>query len=98
MKDYFLNEESLKFLKIMSTVLIISAIGIELWMLIASFSQQRIPDFLNLIIKIAGVALVCHVLEGVLGAFYAAPRGKNSLKYGVYTFFTGIFGLLELFD
>ncbi|MBO1346979.1 MAG: hypothetical protein EBE86_006100 [Hormoscilla sp. GUM202] len=83
------------FVKILSTVLIASAIALEFWHLYATFTQTPIPNFLNIIFGIERFAPIAHLLEGAIAAFSAKPQ--NQIAYGTYSFFVGTVGLLELF-
>ena len=98
MKFQSIKAKLLHLLKIISTVLIMGAIGLEIWNIYASLSESIVPDFLRLFIWLGIFAILAHFLEGILAAFLAFRSGKNSIKCGVYTFFTGTAGLLELFD
>ncbi|RCJ24692.1 hypothetical protein A6770_03265 [Nostoc minutum NIES-26] len=84
--------------KIISTVLIASAIILELWNLSALITNNKIPGSLNIIFWIERFAIAAHFLEGVIATIYANSRNKMPLQYGVYTFFVGTIGLLELFS
>lgn len=79
-------------------ILIASAIGLELWNVYALLSNTNIPSSLNPIFGIERFAVAIHLVEGVIAAFYAPSRKKPPIKYGVYTFFVGTVGLLELFE
>jgi len=83
------------FVKIISTVLIASAIALESWHLYANFTQTPIPNFMNIIFGLERFALIAHLLEGAIAAFSGKPQ--NPIAYGTYTFFVGTVGLLELF-
>ena len=89
------KEQIILFVKILSTVLIASAIALELWHIYAAFTQRHIPDFMKIIFAIERFALIAHLLEAAIAAFSAKP--KNPIAYGTYTFFVGTVGLLELF-
>ena len=96
MNSKHLNKSLLKAVKIVSFVLINSAIGLELWHLYASMTIKEIPRLLYVAMWIERSALLIHFIEGVLAAFYAPFKGKSSIKYGIYTFFTGTISLFEL--
>ena len=81
--------------KVLSTVLMASAIALELWHLYAAFTHTEIPSFLPLILGLARFALIAHLLEAAIAAFSAKPQ--NPIAYGTYTFFVGTVGLIELF-
>jgi hypothetical protein len=44
------------------------------------------------------LALIGHAIEGLIAAVYAPSKGKSPLSMGIYTFFVGAFGLMELFQ
>ncbi|NJR18346.1 MAG: hypothetical protein HC785_23290 [Calothrix sp. CSU_2_0] len=100
----------IQFIKILSTVVITSAVILETWFYIPElfrnlgilFLDRNIstllePRLLNLIIGVGGLAITVHFIEAVIAAFYAASINKNPLQYGIYTFFVGTVGLLELY-
>ncbi|MEH1799359.1 MAG: hypothetical protein V7L02_27225 [Nostoc sp.] len=86
------------FVKIISTVLITSAIGLESWNIYAVINNINVPSSLNPIFWIERFAMMSHFIEGIIAAFYAPSRQKMPVKYATYTFFVGTIGLLELFD
>ncbi|GAB1543220.1 hypothetical protein NUACC21_58940 [Scytonema sp. NUACC21] len=85
-------------IKVISIVLITSAIGLELWNIYAVLTNSKLPSSLNPVFWVERFAIAIHFLEGVIAAFYAPSRKKLPIKYGTYTFFVGTVGLLELFD
>ncbi|MEH1838924.1 MAG: hypothetical protein V7L20_09180 [Nostoc sp.] len=86
------------FIKIISTVLITSAIGLESWNIYALITNTNLPSSLNPIFWIERFAMTSHFIESIVAAFYAPLRKKMPIKYATYTFFVGTIGLLELFD
>ncbi|WP_017655516.1 hypothetical protein [Fortiea contorta] len=84
-------------IKVISTVLIISAITWELGNIYATSVNYQIPDSLNPIFWIGRFALTSHFLEGIIAAVYAIQKNKKPISYGIYTFFIGTIGLIELF-
>ncbi|MEH1939457.1 MAG: hypothetical protein V7L01_04450 [Nostoc sp.] len=84
--------------KIISTMLITSAIGLESWNIYAVITNSNLPSSLNPIFWIERFALMSHFIESIIAAFYASSRKKMPIKYATYTFFVGTIGLLELFD
>ncbi|MEH1872743.1 hypothetical protein [Nostoc sp.] len=86
------------FVKILSTILITSAIGLESWNIYAVITNTNLPSSLNPIFWIERFAMTSHFLESIIAAFYAPSRKKMPRKYATYTFFVGTIGLLELFD
>lgn len=84
-------------LKIVSVILIASAISLELWNIYLVLNNSHIPSILNPILGIERLAIAIHLVEGIIAAYYAASREENPIKYGTYTFFVGTIGLVELF-
>ncbi|NEO99883.1 MAG: hypothetical protein F6K58_14620 [Symploca sp. SIO2E9] len=93
-----INKNIVTVIKLISTVLIFSAIGLEIWNLHAALTEQKIPNSLYPIFWVGRFAIVMHLIEGSIAAFYAPSKRKIPIKYGVYTFFIGTVGLLELFE
>lgn len=89
------KEQIILFVKILSTILISSAIALESWDIYAAFTQTPIPNFMKIILGLARFALIAHLLEAAIAAFSA--KHKNPIAYATYTFFVGTVGLLELF-
>lgn len=85
-------------IKVVSTVLISSAIVLESWNIYAVNAGINIPSILIPIFWVERFIVTCHFLEGVIAAFYAPAKKKMPIKYGIYTFFVGTVGLLELFS
>jgi hypothetical protein len=85
-------------IKVISTVLIASAICLELWNIYAVTNNIQVPSSLNPIFWIERFAVSCHFFEAVIAAFYAPSKNKMPIQYATYTFFVGTVGLLELFD
>ncbi|NMG18545.1 hypothetical protein [Brasilonema bromeliae] len=98
MKLNYQNNNIFTFVKVLSTVLITSAIGLELWNIYAVLTHTKVPSSLNPVFWIERFAVTIHFLEAVVAAFFAPSRKKTPLKYGTYTFFVGTIGLLELFN
>jgi hypothetical protein len=86
------------FIKVVSVILITSAIGLELWNTYALLTNSQIPSSLNPVIWIERFAMTVHFVEGVIAAYQAPSKKKIPIKYGTYTFFVGTVGLLELFE
>ncbi|MFN6464868.1 MAG: hypothetical protein RMZ41_024040 [Nostoc sp. DedVER02] len=94
----FIKSKIFIFVKIISTVLITSAIGLESWNIYAVINNSNVPSSLNPIFWIERFAMTCHFIEAIIAAFYASSRKKMPIQYATYTFFVGTIGLLELFD
>lgn len=75
--------------------LIAAALGLELWNL---FATGQFPEALDSTLRFTHVALTIHAIEGLIAAIYASPRQKPPIRYGIYTFFNGFPGLVELFE
>jgi len=87
-----IKEKLFPIIKIISTALITSAIGLELWNM-----QTSITNLTPALI-IAHIALSAHFIEALIAAYYAPTRNQTSIKYATYTFFVGTVGLLELWE
>ncbi len=85
-------------IKIASTVLMIGAVGLELWNIYAGLNHVQIPSSISPIFWIERVAVTVHFVEAIIAAFKAGSKDKIWYKYGVYTFFVGTVGLVELFN
>ncbi|MBD2138780.1 hypothetical protein H6F32_14610 [Anabaena sp. FACHB-1237] len=87
-------------IKIIASILIPSAIGLEIWniQLIINHQELPIPDILNPILIFTHVALFAHFIEGIIASIYAPTKNKPAIKYGIYTFLVGTVGLLELWE
>jgi hypothetical protein len=98
-----LNSESIKknifpLIKVTATVFISSAIVLELWHIYAMLANIETPSILSPLFWLERLALISHGIEGIIAAFYAPSKKENPIKYGVYTFFVGTVGLVELFQ
>lgn len=93
-----IKQKLVSIIKVISTILITSAIGLESWNIYALMSNSSIPSILNPIFWVERFAVTCHFLEGIIAAFYAPSKKKMPIKYGIYTFFVGTVGLWELFS
>ncbi|MBD0387281.1 MAG: hypothetical protein ICV54_12365 [Nostoc sp. C3-bin3] len=93
----FIKKDIFAFIKIISVVLITSAIGLESWNIYAVITNSNVPSSLNPIFWIERFAMTSHFIESIIAAFYASSKQKIPIKYATYTFFVGTIGLLELF-
>jgi hypothetical protein len=84
-------------IKFTSSTLISMALGLISWQLYAISNHNSLPQGLHILVWLAAVALFIHSIEGIVAAIVAYRRGDNVIKSGIYTFFTGIAGLLETF-
>lgn len=87
-----------QFIKVVASLVIFSAIVLELVNLYIVQQGGQLPSLLKMLLWFGHFALTAHLVEGIIAAFYAPTRGKHPLSYGVYTFFVGTVGLVELFD
>lgn len=87
-----------QFIKVISSLLIFSAIVLELSNLYIFQQGGQLPNLLQILLWFGHFVLTAHLIEGMIAAFYAPTRGKHPFSYGVYTFFVGTVGLIELFD
>lgn len=92
------NKSLFTLIKIISVVLIISALGLESWNIYALLNHWTIPSYLNPIFWVERLAMTIHFIEGIIAAYKAPLKNKIPINYGIYTFFVGTVGLLELFD
>ena len=76
-------------------MLISAALSLELWNLGAA---GQLPTSLHSTLGFERIVLAIHAVEGFVAAAFATSRQEQPLRYGVYTFFTGLIGLMELFD
>ncbi|ELS02316.1 hypothetical protein Xen7305DRAFT_00020300 [Xenococcus sp. PCC 7305] len=91
-----MRQKLLYLIKIASTILITSALGLEIWYLYLRFTDGLLPNKLYPILWLGSLALLAHLIEGAIAAFQARRQDKPPLRYGLYTFFVGFAGLLEL--
>ena len=85
-------------IKIISTILIVGVLGLELRNLYALQSQITPLDLPFPLLWIGRFALVAHFLEGIVAFIYAPSRNQSAIASGIYTFFVGTVGLVELFE
>lgn len=85
-------------IKVVSVVLISSAIGLELGNIYAFITNNQIPNFLHPVLWIGRFAVTVHFIEAIIAVFYARSRKNMPIQYGIYTFFVGTVGLVELLE
>ncbi len=83
-------------IKIASSVLITCALGLEIYYFYLYLINEIFPSQLYPVFCLGSIALVAHLVEGLIAAFKANACQKNFITYGIYTFFVGFVGLLEL--
>lgn len=93
-----INPNLINLVKVVSTILIMSAVGLELGNIYAINSGIQLPENLNIVFLIGRIALGSHLIEAIIAGFYAPAKNQQPFKYAVYTFFTGTIGLMELFS
>lgn len=91
-----MKQKIFSLIKIASTILITSALGLEIWQVYLLLNNASLPNQLYPVLWLGTIALIAHAIEGFIAAFQANTCNKNSLTYGIYTFFVGFVGLLEL--
>lgn len=85
-------------IKMISTMLIVGVLGLELRNLYAVQSQMTPFELPFPLLWIGRFALVAHFLEGMIAFIYAPSRNQPAIASGIYTFFVGTVGLVELFE
>ncbi|MDM9380135.1 hypothetical protein QUB80_05405 [Chlorogloeopsis sp. ULAP01] len=93
----FIKQNFSTLIKVISIFLMASAIGLELGNIYTVITNSKLPSNLNSIFWIERFIVVIHFLEAVVAALYAPFKKKMPIQYGIYTFFVGTVGLLELF-
>lgn len=94
----FIKKKLFPLIKVVSTALIVGAIGLEISNIYASLTHHSLPQSLAPVFGIERLAVSIHFVEGIVAAYKAPSRQKIPINYGTYTFFVGTVGLLELFD
>jgi hypothetical protein len=94
----YIKQKIYPIIKVISIVLIASAIALELGNIYLVVNNIRVPSTLNPIFWIERFAVSCHLVEAAIAGFYASSKNKMPIPYAIYTFFVGTIGLLELFD
>lgn len=84
-------------IKTLSMILITGALGLEVWHGLAALERFLFPEALDLGLGLGRFALGSHLIEALIAGVYASKKQKLPLRYGVYTFFVGTVGLVELF-
>jgi hypothetical protein len=90
-----INDRLLNPVKIVSSVFISGALGLELWNVLAEGSPF---SHWSLVFYLGRLALISHGIEGMVGAFYAPSQGRKPLTTALYIFFVGTVGFVELFQ
>jgi hypothetical protein len=74
----------------------ICAIILDLYVIFLLFNNRELPDLLKLLSIFGTVAIVVHLIEGIIAGFLAKNQGKNILNSAIYTFFIGTIAFWEL--
>ena len=82
-------------IKLLSTVLISAALGLEIWRLT---TQTTLTGNLAIISIIGRVAIAGHLLEGVIIGIKAKSQGRSAITSGIYAFFVGFPSIIETFN
>ncbi|MGA9381647.1 MAG: hypothetical protein WBV73_23035 [Phormidium sp.] len=101
MNPLTLNESQKKLvslLKVISPVVMVSAIALELWHLEARLTTSQFPSSLMPVLWFGHFAITVHLIEAVVAALNAPSKQHEPIQYGIYTFFVGTVGLWELFE
>ena len=93
-----MKQKLFQIIKILSTILITGALGLEIGYLYLHFTDRMLPKQLDPVLSIASIALAIHLIVGSIAAFKANTLSKNFFTYGIYTFFVGFIGLWELYQ
>lgn len=91
-----MKQKFIKSIKIISSILITGALGLDIWYLYSHLTNLIMPNVLYPVLWIANIALIIHLIAGSIAAIKARTYHNNSFTYGVYTFFVGFVGLWEL--
>jgi hypothetical protein len=86
-----------RLIKLISTLVITSALGLEFWNLLTGFIEKVSLNWLNWVVIIERLGIMIHGAEALIASYYARSKNQHPLQYGIYTFFVGTVGLLELF-
>jgi len=87
-----------QFIKVISTILLTSALGLELCNFLTGFFNTANLHWLNWVVIIERLAIIIHGAEALIASCYASSKNQHPLQYGIYTFFVGTVGLVELFQ
>lgn len=93
-----MKQKSINLIKIISSILITGALGLDLWYLYWRLRDRIMPNILAPVLWIANIALAIHLIAGLIAAFKANTFERNFFTYGIYTFFVGFVGLWELWQ
>ena len=83
-----------QFIKVISTILLTSALGLELWNFLTGFFNTANLHWLNWVVIIERLAIAIHGAEALIASCYARLKNQHPLQYGIYTFFVGTVGVI----
>ncbi len=92
------NQYLSNLIKVVSIIVVTSAIALELGNIYALLHNFQLPSSLNPIFWMGRFVITAHFIEAAIAVFYASAKNNIPIKYGIYTFFVGTVSLLELFD
>ncbi|MGJ5672398.1 MAG: hypothetical protein ACR9NN_02035 [Nostochopsis sp.] len=92
------NQYLSNLIKVVSIILMTSAIALELGNIYALLHNFHLPSSLSPIFWMGRFAITAHLIEAAIAVFFASANNKIPIRYGIYTFFVGTVALLELFD
>lgn len=94
-----LNKPTILLAKIISIILISSAIICELCSAYILVNNYESHNYLRFLLWISRCALIIHFIESLIVVYYIRLENKsykNYVKYGIYSFLVGTVSLLEL--
>lgn len=91
-----MKQPLLLLIKDLSILLMMGAIGLELWQILSVLTQSPQPTLPLAVFWVARFALVAHGIEAIVAAVYAARHQRSPWFHAIYTFFVGTVGLVEL--
>jgi hypothetical protein len=91
-----MKQKLFSLIKITSTIAIACALGLEIWQIYLQLTDASLPSQLHPISWLASIALIAHFIEGAIASWKVSYCERSFLTYGIYTFFVGFVGLLEL--
>lgn len=71
-------------------------VGLESWHLYTTIQPAAFPASLLPVLHWGRLPVVAHLVEALIAIAVALQRGKAALTAGIYTFFVGTVGLLEV--
>ncbi len=82
--------------KIISIVLVTSAIISEVCRMYILINNYNLSDNFQLLFWVSRFALAIHLIESLIMSYYINLKNENYIKYGIYTFLVGIVSFVEL--